>query len=391
MRFIVCAILAANLALALLTGRTSAQTEELPNELFLPAVMSDFTPSWHWGTAYTVTVSARTTHPPLAAIDRSGRPHLFWSYDLADNQIHHVYLDGATWHRLSPSQGIDGDSSLSNAPVVTDDNRIHLTWYNKLDTTGDRPYRYVHAIFADDTWNDANEVFRSKYSTIDAWPRLDADGRLRVGITNGFLAWRASLQLEGVDGWQELANVTLPNDAAIIWPDARNGAHVYGDDSTDMRYWRWTDGVLSTTGQSLGAGKFHGRSMALDGTNHVHVYWTASETVAGNPVTLLHHQCIDNLLRTSAVTLPGATQAARQEVGATDGGRLFALAWQEPVRKRIMLWDGCNPVVVTTVPSDHAGSEVLRAVAVSDAPRKVCIFLQEASTADYVVRCADID
>ena len=391
MRFIGLAVLVAGLAIVTLTRSAVGQAEELTHGLFLPAVMSDFTPSWHWGDTYTVTVSTRTTNPPLAAIDRSGRPHLFWSYSLADNQIRHAYLDGGTWHSTSPSAGIDGDSSLSNAPVVTDDNRVHLAWYNRLDPTGDRPYRYVHAIFANDTWSGANEVFRSKYSTINAWPRLDAGGRLRVGITNGFLAWRAYLQFEGVDGWQELANFSLPNDADIIWPNASNGAHVYGDDSTDMRYWRWTGGSLATTGQSLGTGKFYGRSVTFDGANNVHVSWKASEMVNSMPVTLVHHQCIDNQLRASAVTWPGDTQAAREMVGATDGGTLFAVAWQEPARKHIMLWDGCNPVVATTIPSEPAKSEVLRAVAVSNTPRKVCVFLQEGNSANYAVRCADID
>ncbi len=391
MRFIVFALLVASLGLALVAGSAAGQAEELGNGLFLPAVMSDFTPSWHWGNTYTVTVSTRTTNPPLAAIDHSGRPHLFWSYSIADNQIHHVYLDGATWRSTSPGSGIDGDSSLSNAPVVTDDNRIHLAWYNKLDTTGDRPYRYVHAVFANDAWSGANEVFRSKYSTINAWPRLDDGGRLRVGITNGFLAWRAYLQFEGVGGWQELASFSLPNDADIIWPDASNGAHVYGDDSTDMRYWRWTGGSLSTTGQSLGPGKFYGRSMIFDGANNVHVAWKASESVNGMPATIVHHQCVDNQRRASAVTWPGDTQAAREMAGATDGGTLYVLAWQEPGRKRIMLWDGCNPIVATTIPSDPTGSEVLRAVAVSSAPRKVCVFSQQGTTADYAVRCADID
>ena len=390
MRFIVCTMLAANLLLVLFVGSASAQTEELSSTLFLPAVMRDFTPSWHWEPVYTVTVSARTTHPPLAAIDRRGRPHLFWYYSIDDNQIHHVYLDGATWHQLSPSQGLTGNSLLANAPIVTDDDRIHLIWYNELDKAGDRPYRYVHALFTGDAWGSANEVFRSKYSTIRAWPRLDAGGRLRVGITSGFLAWRAYLQLEGVGGWQELANFTLPSNADIIWPDAHTGAHVYGDDSTGMRYWRWADGTFITA-QSLGIGKFYGRTMTVDDADHVHLHWSASESVAGNPVTLVHHQCIDDQLRTSAVTFPGDTQAAREVVGATDGSRLFVLAWQEPARRRIMLWDGCSPVVVTTIPSDPAQSELLRAVAVSAAPRKVCVFLQKGISADYVVRCAGID
>ncbi len=391
MRFIGMAVLVAGLALAALAGSAAGQAEELVDGLFLPAIMSDFTPSWHWGDTYTVTVSTRTTNPPLAAIDRSGRPHLFWSYSITDNQIHHVYLDNSAWQQTTPSAGIDGDSSLSNAPMVTADNRVHLTWYNKLDPTGDRPYRYMHAIFTDGVWSSANQVFRSTYSTINAWSRLDGDGRPRMGISNGFLAWRAHLLYEGIGGWQELATFSLPNDADIIWPDASNGAHVYGDDSTDMRYWRWTGGSLSTTGQSLGTGKFYGRNATFDGANNVHLYWKASETVNNMPVTLVHHQCIDNQLRASAVTWPGDTQAAREMVGATDGGTLFVLAWQESARKRIMLWDGCNPIVATAIPSEPAKSEVLRAVAVSNAPHKVCIFLQEGTTANYAVRCADID
>jgi len=391
MRFVIVAILVTALGLALIAGSAAGQAEELANGLYLPAVMSEFLPSWHWGDTYTTTVSSRTTNPPLAAIDHSGRPHLFWSYSIADNQIHHVYLDGETWHSSSPSTGIEGDSSLTNAPVVTNDNRVHLTWYNRLDTSGDCPYRYLHAIFANETWSGANEVFRSKYSTINAWPRLDAGGRLRVGITNGFLAWRAYLQYEGIGGWQELATFSLPNDADIVWPDASNGAHLYGNDSADMRYWRWTGGTLAATGQSLGPGKLFGRSVTIDGANNVHVYWKAAETVDNMPMSIVHHQCIDNQLRSSAVTWPGDTQAAREMVGATDGGSLFALAWQEPARKRIMLWDGCNSIVVTTIPSDPAKSEVLRAVAVSNTPRKVCVFLQEGTSADYAVRCADID
>lgn len=391
MRFAIFALLVAGLGLVLVAGSAAGQAEELGNGLFLPAVMSDFTPSWHWGDTYTVTVSARTTNLPLAAIDRSGRPHLFWSYSIADNQIHHVYLDGTTWQSTSPSAGIDGDSSLSNAPVVTDDNRVHLAWYNKLDTAGDRPYRYVHATFASNTWSGASEIFRSQYSTINAWSRLDASGRLRVGITNGFLAWRAYLQFEGVGGWQELANFTLPNDADIVWPDASSGAHVYGDDRTDMRYWRWNGDPLPTTGQSLGTGKFYGRNVTFDGANNVHVTWKAAETVNNVTKTLVHHQCIDNQLHASAVSWPGDTEGVREMVSAANGGTLYVLAWQEPARKRIMLWNGCNPIVATTIPSDPAKSEVLRAVAVSDTPRKICVFLQEGTSADYAVRCADID
>lgn len=391
MRFVGVAVLLACLLLAAVAGGAAGQAEELTNGLFLPAVMSDFTPSWHWGDAFTVTVSTRTTNPPLAAIDRSGRPHLFWSYSIDDNQIHHIYLDNSAWHDSTPSTGVDGDSSLTNAPIVTTDNRVHLAWYNRFEAADGRPYRYMHAVFANDAWAGANEVFRSKYSTINAWSRLDAGGRLRVGITNGFLAWRAYLQFEGVNGWQELANFSLPNDADIIWPDSSNGARVYGDDNTDMRYWRWTGDLLSTSGQSLGPGKFYGRSVTFDGANNVHIYWKGSESVDGQPVTLAHHQCVDNQLYASAVTWPGDAQAAREMVGATDGGTLFALAWQGPTRKRIMLWDGCNPVVVTTIPDDPTKSEVLRAVAVSKSPHKVCAYLQLGISAEYIVRCADID
>jgi hypothetical protein len=81
----------------------------------------------------------------------------------------------------------------------------------------------------------------------------------------------------------------------------------------------------------------------------------------------------------------------REIAVAGENGPLYALAWQESARKRVMLWDGCTAGSVATIPEQEQPATTLRAVAVSSDPRRICVFMQQGATAVYTVRCATLD
>ena len=374
------------LCVLLLSSPVAAQSEGV---VYLPTLMNDYAPGWHWGDAYTVTVATRTTNLPLTAIDRSGQPHIFWYHTLTDDLLHHLYLMPSGWQESLAPAPVASESMLTNPPLVDSTGRVHLLWFNKLGATETQRHRFLHATFTDGAWQEPREILRSQYSTIDGWLRLSASDQPRVAVTDGFLGWKATLYTLGGD-WQAQSEQTLPTDADIVWPDAADGAHLYGVSDDMMLYWRWSVGTMGGV-QSLGGGAFLGRSLAFDAIGNLHLYWKASVDANGRLVTALHHQCIDARPQASEVTNPSGVVAVREFVGAAENGPRFALAWQEPTRKRLMVWDGCTPGVTVTIPEDAAQSTTLRAVAVSSTPRKVCAFMQQATTAVYTVRCADLD
>jgi len=383
---VLMAVFAASFCVLLTAAPAVAQAE---GTVYLPTVMSDFVPGWHWEEAYTVTVSARTTGAPLAVIDRSGQPHLFWYYTTADNQLHHTHFTATGWRETQPAAGAEGDSLLTNAPLVDSAGKLHLIWFNKLDSDEEQKHRFLYTTFAEESWQAPRAVMRSKYSTIDAWLRLVPGDQPRVAVTDGFLAWKSTLYTLGGD-WQAQSETALPDGADIVWPDAVSGAHLYGNNDDTMQYWRWTGGEVGGA-QTLGSGAFFGRSLAFDASDNLHLYWKASVAAGGKSVTTLHHQCINTLPQASAVTYPGDVVAVQEIAGAAEHGTWFVLAWQETTRKRIMRWDGCAPGGAVTIPEDAAENTTLRAVAVSSNPRKVCVFMQQGTTAIYTVRCADLD
>lgn len=370
----------------LLSCPTAAQSEVV---VYLPVTMKDYTVGWHWRDAYTVTVATRTTNLPLAAIDRSGQPHIFWYHTLTDDLLHHLYLTPSGWQGSLAPAPVDSESLLTNPPLVDNAGRVHLLWFNKLGATESQRHRFLHATFTEGAWQEPREIMRSQYSTIDGWLRLGVNDQPRVAVTDGFLGWKAILYTLGGD-WQAQSEQTLPTDADIVWPDAADGAHLYGISDDVMLYWRLSGGTVGGA-QSLGGGAFLGRSLAFDASGNLHLYWKASVDAGGQLVTAPHHQCIDARPQASEVTHPGGVIAVRELVGAAENGPGFVLAWQEPTRKRLMVWDGCMPGVTVTIPEDAGESTTLRAVAVSSTPRKVCVFMQHSATAVYTVRCADLD
>ncbi len=357
--------------------------------VYLPTVMHDFTPGWHWRDAYTVTVATRTTNLPFAAIDRDGMPHIFWYHTLTDDLVHHLYLTPGGWQATSAPAPADSESLLTNPPLVDSAGRVHLLWFNKLPATETERHRFLYATFNAGAWQTPQEITRSKYSTIDGWLRLGGDDQPRVAVTDGFLGWKATLYSLG-GAWQAQNEVTLPTDADIVWPDVVDGAHLYGVSNNTLLYWRWRGGMVGET-QSLGGGALLGRSLAFDAVGNLHLYWKAGANVGGKLITALHHQCIDTTPQSSEVVYPGGAATVSTVVGAAENGPLFALAWQEANRKRLMLWDGCTPGVTVTIPEAPGQSTTLRAVAVSSNPRKVCVFMQQDGTDLYTVRCADLD
>jgi hypothetical protein len=379
-------LLWAALCVSLLPSPVAAQSEGV---VYLPTLMNDYTVGWHWGDAYTVTVAARTTGSPLAAIDHSGQPHIFWYHTLTDDLLHHLYLTPSGWQATLAPAPADSESRLTNPPLVDSAGRVHLLWFNKLGEGEAERHRFLHATFTGDAWQAPREIMRSKYSTIDGWLRLGTGDQPRVAVTDGFMGWKATLYTLGGE-WQAQSEQTLPTDADSVWPDATDGAHLYGVSDNMMLYWRWSGGTVGGV-QSLGGGAFLGRSLAFDAGGNLHLYWKASVDAGGQLITAPHHQCIDARPRASEVTMPGGAVAVRELVGAAENGPRFALAWQEATRKRLMLWDGCTPGVTVTIPENAGESTTLRAVAVSSNPRKVCVFMQQGGTAVYTVRCADLD
>lgn len=366
-----------------------AQVDEPGRQIFLPVITRDHTPGWHWGEAYTVTVSMRTSEPPLAAIDRGGRPHLFWHDRATDGHIHHIYLADDGWQELLPSQGLAGDSSLTNQPLVDQAGRIHLFWFHRMEPPGNQPYRFQYAIFDGARWTEPEEIIRLLYNTSKAWVRLDQHDQPHLGIITGFLNWRALL-LTLQETWQPIGDFRLPTNASVLWPDAESGAHLYGSDSNVLKYWRWLNGATAIE-QTLGEGRLLTRSIAFDSADNMHLYWKANVNVDGSPVSLLHHQCVDEQRRLSVVSHHGGPGSVREVVSASEQWTLFALAWQESARKRIMLWDGCTPGATATIPEEAQQITLVRAVAVSSTPRKVCVFMQQRDAAIYTVRCAELD
>ncbi len=373
----------------LLWGASSPVLAQADEQLFLPLITHDHTPGWNWGDAYTVTVSAQTTEAPLAVIDRAGWPHLFWHDRTRDGDLHHVYLRADGWHELLPSQGLAGDSMVSNQPLVDQSGLVHLLWVRQVEEPSDMPFRFQHATFNGAQWTEPGEVFQYVYPTSRAWMRLDQSDRVRVGVTAGYLNWRGLL-LMLQESWQTLADFRLPTNASIVWPDAVTGAHLFGSDATTLKYWRWLSDPVGVV-QTLGTGRLLARSVAFDSADNMHIYWKAFVTVGGSSATLLHHQCVNEQRSLSAVSYYGGPSSVREVVSAAEQGRLFALAWQENARKRIMLWDGCTPGAIATIPETPQQTTTLRAVAVSSNPRKACVFLQQGATAVYTVRCADLD
>lgn len=354
---------------------------------YLPLITHEYTPGWQWGEALTVTVSARTSTPPLAAIDRDGQPHLFWHDTSLDNQVHHTFLAGDGWRDAIPSQGIEGDSSVALAPLVEGSGLIHLIWRNRV-TTDDPPYRYLHATFDDDNWSQPTQVFRFLYPTTKGWLRMDAQDQPRVGITTGFLSTRGViLGLQG--SWQPIADFSLPSFASVVWSDAIDGAHLFGNDASTLQYWRWLSNVPSAA-QVLGSGRLTGRTITFDRFDNLHMAWTVVGGTRAATATLLHHQCIDSQRVLLPVSYPGGAESVREMAVAGEHGPLYALAWQEPARKRVMLWDGCTPGSIATIPESGQPATTLRAVAVSSDPRSICAFMQQGATAVYTVRCATL-
>lgn len=384
--FFFVSLLLLSFSARLLTKPAVAQSEGV---VYLPTVMQDFTPGWHWRDAYTVTVATRTTNLPLATIDHDGMPHIFWYHTLTDDLVHHLYLTPDGWQATSAPAPADSESLLTNPPLVDSAGRVHLLWFNKLPAAEAQRHRFLHAAFSAGAWQTPQEIMRSKYSTIDGWLRLGANDQPRVAVTDGFLGWKATLYSLGGE-WQAQTVVTLPADADIVWPDAVEGAHLYGVSNNVMQYWRWSGGTVGEV-QTLGSGALLGRSLAFDAVGNLHVYWKAGVDVGGRLITALHHQCIDTLPRASEVIYPGGAATVSNIVGATENGPLFALAWQEPNRKRLMLWEGCTPGVTVTIPEDTGQNTTLRAVAVSSNPRMICAFMQQGATDIYTVRCADLD
>lgn len=364
----------------------AAQSEGV---VYLPAVLNDYTVGWHWRTDYTVTVAAHTTNLPLAAIDHEGQPHIFWYHTLTDDLLHHVYLTSAGWQTTAAPAPAESESMLTAAPLVDSAGRVHLLWFNKLPATEAQRHRFLHATFSAGAWQTPREVMRSKYSTIDGWLRLGVDDQPRIAVTDGFLGWKATLYTLGGE-WQAQNAVTLPADADIVWPDASDGAHLYGVSNNILQYWRWSGAAVGGA-QALGSGALLGRALVFDAMGNLHIYWRASADVGGRLITALHHQCIDAQPHASEVIQPAGAATVSSAVGAGENGPLFALAWQEPNRKRLMLWDGCTPGVTVTIPEAAGQSTTLRAVAVSSNPRQVCVFMQQDATDVYTVRCADLD
>lgn len=388
MRLSLFAAVIAAVWLVLGAGCLTASAQDDVN-LYLPIVTHDYTPGWHWGDAYTVTVAVKTGAPPLAAIDRAGRPHLFWHDASLDNQVHHTYLADDGWRAAIPSAGSDGDSALALAPLVDGAGALHLIWSNRLDTD-ELPNRYLHATFDGDSWSQPEQVFRFLYPTTKAWLRLDAPDRPRLGVVTGFLGGRGVVLQGGSGGWQSIADFSMPTAASIVWPDAANGAHLFGSSSSTLQYWRWLNGGASAA-QTLGSGRLTGRSILFDSSDNLHMVWKAFVSTRAPSATLLHHQCIDNQRVLSAVSYLGGPESVREIAAAGEHGPLFALAWQEAARKRVMFWNGCAPGSVATIPETQSPAAILRAVAVSSEPRTVCVFLQQGETAVYTVQCATLD
>jgi len=370
-------------------------TNVITSYVFLPLVANEYDPTWVWTEITTPTLTPSPfLSTPLIAIDKQGQVHLFWDTSSSQSQfIYHSYLTAQGWTTPTEVAPSLGSSDTLYPPVVGQDGRIHLLWYNELTYSG--PRRLLYSAFDGSQWSAEEEIYRveSPYS-LQGMTHLDQAGQIHVTLLSSHVYADIYHTVRRTSGWSTPINIPRPHAISWVWPNQRGDVHLYGYGYPNIMYYsHWHDGQFLVENAQT-SGTLSGRDTQLDGLNNLHLFWTADVPVPGGSVRGLHHQCLSDNLQWGEVQVPTGDKAINypSPLKATDWETRFALVWQEldANQTRMGVWQDCTLSDLKTIPLPSESPWLPNALAISHTPNKICLLVKTLYGSSYRVICVDI-
>jgi hypothetical protein len=397
-REIVLGWLGVSLAVVLLlitSVGTPLLAQDLPNEdyfVYLPLIANDYDPAWHWTALVTPTLTPSPYNVPLMALDRGGQVHLLWDTLTTNSRfIYHTYTISRSWSSPAAILPTLGTSYVLYPPAVSVTGSLHLLWKNTLVASS--PSRLLYSSFNGAAWQPEEVVYTAPSSSysVQGMVHFGPSDVVHTTVVAGFLSTHVYYTTRTSTSWTTPAEIVPGRAPSLIWPDQAGGVHLYSDDYAGSVYYSyWRNSQFSVDNRQT-SGKVTGRDSQLDGLNDLHIFWSESVPIPGGSVTGLYHQCFVNTQTwETPQVLTGQESLVGSAVKASDGNGGVALAWRQGNKVQLTLWNGCVQTARKTVPLP-SGNWNLRAVALSDNPKKACLLLSPLYTSTYNVICAEID
>ena len=387
------------LALTLLTAfSTSGVAIPTPqtaitDTLYLPAIVRAWPPTWDWQAAETVEGIGFSGQAIESVFDAEGRLHLFWDSGISGRPafVYHAYQGADGWVDSQPVAESLGQSDLGQPPVLDAAGNLHLVWPNEIISGTQTAYRLLYSRFDGSAWRQEEEVYRSLRG-VAGWLQIDAAQRLHLYVRDNVnnLVLRHGVQGDG--DWAWTAPITFTTTMEWIWPDYAGGVRGYDAASSGHTlYSRWWNDGFAVQDQPIQGLNLSYRRTLLDGTDALHVFWSAQISIPGGSATAAQHQCLNDELILAPVETPSGYVSAASLVADADHRSWFGLGWTADNAVQIALWNTCTLLSTIMAPAAETQFTSLEAIAVDGAASKVCVVRKQFLRETREVVCAVVN
>ncbi len=358
-------------------------------KVFLPVIFKSFFARWVWSSPVAIKLTPEPNHVVMA-FDKSQAPHVIWDkspWVTGEASIYHTYRSGTSWTPTETVASISGDAETLWPPSLSPDGFLHLLW--RVSNVGG-PYALNYA-----AWNGEGWVYKGEFlsETDDPYPTgmvgINAAGEASiVGMYGTSIGTMVEHRIFHFD-WLEWDPIGVIDGVRQAWPDASNGARIYGDDIASGQGWYqyWAGG--SQQG-SAGLGEMIGdRVGVLDGSGNMHLFHL---DMTGGAYGLFH-QCLDKDLNWGPIELVSGTaklsgypSQALQVAVSSQGNIAAAYLDDQTQAVGLLTWQDCRVRTQGALVAP-AGTSGLDALAFGEAPGKLCV-LRDTSGSNKVLVCA---
>ena len=217
--------------LLLTAAQPALLAQESPDDdhvVYLPLVMNDFDPAWHWGAIVTPTLTPGAYDTPLLAIDRTGQVHVLWD-TLSTNSrfIYHSYLTAQRWTTPTAILPTLGTSYVMYPPIVDTSGTLHLLWKNVL--TFNSPARLLYSTFTGNAWQPEEVVYTAPSSSYSLQGMIHFGPATVVHTTYAvsYFSTEVYNTTRTSTNWATPLKITPIRSPSLIWPDQLGGVHLY--------------------------------------------------------------------------------------------------------------------------------------------------------------------
>lgn len=153
-------------------------------------------------------------------------------------------------------------------------------------------------------------------------------------------------------------------------------------------YSRWWNGDFVEQDQSIQGLNLSYRRALLDGSDALHVFWSAQISIPGCSATAAQHQCLDDELVLAPVETPSGYASTASLAADADRRGWFGLGWVADNAVQIALWNTCTLLSAAAAPAAETQSTSLEALAVDGAANRVCVVRKQFLRETREVVCA---